>query len=157
MNSTYKRLLDRIQDDRPDRPPRFPLAGAGSLIIIFTVLCLITFTVLAMSSVQADARMLDGLEQSISARQDAENQAQAILARLRSGDIPPAVTRLSTGDDDIGPEWTRWSYVIPVSDKINLSCRVLTGPENQYKIEKWAIESTQPWAGDDNLPVFRQK
>ena len=74
-----------------------PVVGGSSLLVIFAVLCLTVFALLSLSTVRADVRLSEASAQAVSGYYQADCQAEAILARLRSGELPPGVT--AEGDD----------------------------------------------------------
>ena len=63
-----------------------PVVGGSSLLVIFAVLCLTVFALLSLSTVRADVRLSEASAQAVSGYYQADCQAEAILARLRSGD-----------------------------------------------------------------------
>ena len=66
-----------------------PVVGGSSLLVIFAVLCLTVFALLSLSTVRADVRLSEASAQAVSGYYQADCQAEAILARLRSGELPP--------------------------------------------------------------------
>lgn len=83
-----------------------PMVGGSSLLVIFGVLCLIIFTLLALGTVRADSRLSDASAQSVQAYYEADLQAQTIFAQLRAGQLPEGVTRQDTV----------YCYRCPISD-----------------------------------------
>ena len=71
---------------------KFPMIGGCSLLVIFAVLCLTVFALLGFSTVQANKRLADISAQAVSDYYRADSQAEEILARLRTGEIPDGVT-----------------------------------------------------------------
>ncbi len=70
-----------------------PMVGGSSLLVIFAVLCLTVFTLLALSTVQADSRLSDASVKAVSNYYAADLEAESILAQLRQGNIPDTVAR----------------------------------------------------------------
>jgi hypothetical protein len=68
-----------------------PTVGGSSLLTIFAVLCLTTFTLLALSTAQANKRLNDASVQAVSDYYAADFLAEEIFARLRQGDLPSEV------------------------------------------------------------------
>lgn len=68
-----------------------PAVGISSLLVIFGVLCLCVFTLLSISTVQADARLADKNQQAVLDYYEADCYAQQILAQLRAGQLPEGV------------------------------------------------------------------
>lgn len=68
-----------------------PTVGGSSLLVIFAVLCLTTFTLLALSTAQANKRLSDASIQAVSDYYAADLQAETIFAKLRQGTVPSEV------------------------------------------------------------------
>ncbi len=120
-----------------------PAVGASSLLVIFAVLCLTVFTLLSISTVQADGRLGDRAEAAITGYYQADCQAEAILAQLRTGEMPQNVTC----QDGV------YAYFCPISQTQALAVRVrITG--TAYTILQWQAISTSQWEADDRLPVW---
>ena len=58
--------------------------GAGMLLVSFAVLCLVAFAALCLSSAGAEDRLSRASAETLLARREADAEAEAILARLRS-------------------------------------------------------------------------
>ena len=121
-----------------------PVVGGSSLLVIFAVLCLTVFALLSLSTVRADVRLSEASAQAVSGYYQADCQAGAILARLRSGELPPGVTAEGDG---------LYSYSCPISDTQSLMVQVrLNG--TQYEILRWQAVYTASWQPDDSLNVW---
>ena len=118
--------------------------GGSALMVIFAVLCLTVFAVLALSTMLADGRLSDNGARSTQEYYNAEAQAQVVLARLRSGEVPEGVT-----EEDFGV----YSYSFPLSDSRSLQVRVaVTGAE--YEILQWQAVYTGDWSGEETLNLW---
>lgn len=120
-----------------------PAVGLSSLLVIFAVLCLTVFTLLSVSTVSAHKRLAQSSRQTIIGYYQADSQAEEILARLRSGEVPQGVTR----------EGDQYTYSCPISDTQTLAVRVEVAGEN-YQILRWQAISTEDWEAEDKLPVW---
>ena len=120
-----------------------PAVGLSSLLVIFAVLCLTVFTLLSISTVSAHKRLAQSSRQTIIGYYQADSQAEEILARLRSGEVPQGVTR----------EGDQYTYSCPISDTQTLAVRVEVAGEN-YQILRWQAISTEDWEAEDKLPVW---
>ena len=119
------------------------LVGGSSLLVIFSVLCLTVFALLALSTVKADIRIADASIQSIEEYYRADCEAEEILAQLRQGNIP----------DGVEQEGNLYAYTCPVSDTQELS--VLVEVENKnYKIHQWNVIVTKQWSPDEYIEVW---
>lgn len=128
-----------------DKPKGFspPAVGGSSLLVIFAVLCLTTFSLLALSSAQANGRLADAATKAVTDYYQADRQAEILLAQLRQGEIPPGVTR----------EGPRYTYSCPISDTQTLAVEVqLEGSD--YTILRWQAISTASWQPEDHLSVW---
>ena len=87
---------------------RPPVIGATSLLIIFAVLCLTMFTLLALSTAKANARLSDASIQAVSDYYEADRQAEIVFAKLRENphDMPTGVYCV----DDV------YRFDVPISD-----------------------------------------
>lgn len=121
-----------------------PPVGGSSLLTVFAVLCLTVFTVLALSTVQANRRLGDLSANAVTNYYAADCRAEAVLARLRAGDVPEGVRREADGT---------YSYACPVSNSQTLAVRVaVDGAE--YRILRWQVISIADWQADDRFPVW---
>ena len=120
-----------------------PAVGLSSLLVIFAVLCLTVFTLLSVSTVSAHQRLAQSSRQAITGYYRADSQAEEILAKLRSGEVPQGVTR----------EGNQYTYSCPISDTQTLVVRVEVAGEN-YQILRWQAISTENWETEDKLPVW---
>ena len=68
-----------------------PAVGGISLLVVFAVLCLTVFALLALTTVQADVRLADASAQAVEDYYAADCRAQEILARVRNGETPENV------------------------------------------------------------------
>ena len=112
-----------------------PVVGGSSLLVIFAVLCLITFTLLALSTASANLRLSDASAKAITDYYAAEAEAETILARLRLKDIPECVSINNNAEDVV------YSYSCPISDTQKLMVEVQVNG-NHYTILRWQAVST---------------
>ena len=120
-----------------------PVVGGSSLLVIFAVLCLTIFALLALSGVQATQRLADAAVQAVSDYYQADCQAEQILAQLRQGERPQGVQEQNG----------IYTYSCPISDTQALEVAVeLDGIS--YQILRWQAVSTAEWQPDDDLAVW---
>lgn len=127
-----------------------PAVGGVSLLVVFAVLCLTVFALLSLATVQADARLADASVQAVSDYYAADTDAQRILARLRSGEIPPEVTAHTEDSRRTG---TRYTYSCPISDSQELQVEVLLEGKD-YTILSWRAVTVSEWEFDDSLDLW---
>ena len=128
-----------------DEPRRFspPVVGGSSLLVIFAVLCLTIFALLALSGALANRRLADASAQAVTGYYQADCQAETILARLRAGETPQGV-EVRDG---------RYVYSCPISDTQTLEVEVAMDGDS-YTILRWQAVSTADWQPDDDLSVW---
>ena len=120
-----------------------PLTGGSSLLAVFSVLCLTVFALLSISTVQADGRLGDAAARSVASYYQADAQAEAILARLRSGELP----------EDVSFDGEAYSYTCPISLTQVLTVQVaIRGAD--YTILRWQSASSTDWQPDEDIPVW---
>lgn len=123
-----------------ERRSSLPAVGGSSLLVIFAVLCLTVFALLGLSSVQANGRLSDASAQAVSGYYTADCQAEAILSRLRAGELPEGVT-VSDG------------LYTSISDTQTLAVEVrLDGAD--WTVLRWQAVSIAAWESDDTLSVW---
>jgi len=122
---------------------RFPFTGGSSLLVIFTVLCLTVFALLAFSTVAADKRLADASAEAVRQYYEADASAEAILGQLRAGIIPEGVSK----DGDV------YAYCCPMSDTQALRVVVyVRGTE--YEIKQWKVVATTEWSPKEYIEVW---
>lgn len=125
-----------------------PMVGGSSLLVVFAVLCLTVFALLSLSTVQADRRLADASVETVSAYYAADCQAQEILARLRSGEVPEGVTVV----EDLGTA-TYAYYSCPMTETQSLEVEVrLDG--TSYQILSWQTVATGEWELDESMNLW---
>lgn len=120
-----------------------PAVGISSLLVMFAVLCLTVFALLSVATVSADTQLAERSRTAITGYYQADCQAEAVLARLRAGEIPSGVTA----------EGSRYCYLCKISDTQALSVAV-TLDGTDYTILRWQVISTAQWQADNKLPVW---
>lgn len=120
-----------------------PVVGGSSLLVIFAVLCLTTFSLLGLSTVQANQRLSHTSADAVLDYYQADLQAEQILAHLRSGDVPQGVCA----------EGSTYSYTCPVSENKRLDV-VVEECSGTWRILRWQVVSLVKWEPDTHLGVW---
>ncbi len=107
-----------------------PVVGGSSLLVIFAVLCLTVFTLLALSTVRADNRLSDASVKAVSDYYAADMEAEIILSQLRQGHIP----------DGVQVNGNRYSYCCPISATQTLMIQVQNDGAD-WKVLRWQAVS----------------
>ena len=121
-----------------------PAVGGSSLLVIFAVLCLTVFALLALSTVQAGSRLSDRSAQAVLDYYQADSRAEAILAQLRRGERPTGVEAEGDG---------RYRYACPISDTQTLMVEVQVDG-SRYTVLRWQAVSTTQWQAEEDIDVW---
>ncbi len=122
-----------------------PVYGGCSLLVIFGVLVLSVFAFLSLSTAQADQRLSHASAQAVCAYYEADCQAEAIFARLRSGQLSP----------EVQVEGEIYSYCCPMTENQQLLVTLHFDGES-WEVLRWQavaqmdqITETMPvWDGE---------
>ena len=120
-----------------------PAVGISSLLAIFAVLCLTIFSLLSISTVSADIQLAEKSRTAVRNYYQADRHAEAVLAKLRAGEIPQGVT----------VSGSEYAYLCKVSDTQALSVAVAIDGTS-YTILRWQVISTVDWQASVKLPVW---
>ena len=124
-----------------------PAVGGISLLVVFAVLCLTVFALLALTTVQADNRLADASARAVTDYYAADCQAQEILARLRNGERPEGVKTEGAAPVQV-------SYACPISDTQELQVSVRIEADGSYTVLRWQAAPTGEWESDDSMDVW---
>ena len=117
--------------------------GAGMLLVSFAVLCLVAFAALCLSSAAAEDRLSRASAETLLARREADAEAEAILARLRAGEVPEGVR----WEDDA------YDCTIPIAPDRELRISVRRAGE-EYTVLSWREVPTGGWQADERLTLW---
>lgn len=118
--------------------------GAFSLLTIFAVLCLLTFSLLSLSTANANRKLSNKSEDTVTDYYKADFEAEQILSKLREGIIPEQVRKI---EDRV------YTYECKITDNKNLEVEVMVDSES-YCIHKWRVVSDVQWEADDSIEVW---
>ena len=133
--------------------------GTTYLLVMFVILCLVTFATLSLSSAKRDQIYSQQLAERETAYCEANTKAAQIMTRIDNAFAKEdpifaiqqidGVTARKDGDDlDI-------SYVIPITDSQNLEVEILADPvKGTQKIVKWKESASTKWEEKSILPVL---
>lgn len=117
--------------------------GAGMLLVSFAVLCLVAFAALCLSSAGAEDRLSRASAETLLARREADAEAEAILARLRAGEVPEGVRQ----ENDV------YDYTVPIAPDRELRVSVRRAGET-YTVLSWREVPTGDWQADERLTLW---
>ncbi|MCR4955940.1 MAG: hypothetical protein K6A30_04585 [Lachnospiraceae bacterium] len=123
-----------------------PAIGGSSLLVIFAVLCLTVFALLALATVKADMRMADESTKAVKNYYKADSEAEEILAKIREGETPAMVT--NSGD--------YYAYSTKVSGTQVLSVVVKVQGQD-YRVYRWKVMQSQKWSPKEYMKVWTPK
>ena len=149
----------------------FISTGVTSMVLIFVMLCLVTFSVLSLVSAESNLRLAQRSAQRTTAYYEAENRANDILIALETAakelrsegqtspeDFAREVLTLA-GDTGAALTDTRTvAYQVPLGEDqllyVELEVRPEPGPEGLHcRIEAWQVISQYDWAPDETLDL----
>ena len=139
--------------------PEFHInVGSSSILLIFVILCLISFATLSIVSANADAKLSNRVVERTSAYYDACNRAQADIANM---DNTLAAIYDDSFDEDeyfmaVGH---KKSYIFPISGLQTLSVTLdILYPQEAgdpfYRITSWQVITDSSDLEDEEEPVL---
>ena len=145
--------------------------GISSILLIFVILCLLTFAVLSLVSANADCKLVKKNSAHTHEVYEAENSANELMDKIDSilkstyqssdsSDYLKQVQQNLTSLDGISfPSKDQIAYEIKVNEHQILQVVLLLNSEIKkgdsfYQIETWKLTGTQTWEADDTLPVY---
>ena len=117
--------------------------GSASILLVFVILCLVSFAVLSIVSANADSRLSTRVLERTTAYYDACNQAEQSLAGMDH-----TLRRIYESSDSEEAYFASVghgkSYVIPISDlqSLQVTIEILypgTAEDSFYKITAWQV------------------
>ena len=131
--------------------------GGASLVLIFSILCLAIFAVLALSSANREKTLTDRLKASTEAYYAADSRAVEIEVKLREalarGETPSEIDGVTvTAQNDT------YTYACPIDERRTLAV-VLKAARNQLPVTlqtlQWCEISTADWTPQEELDVWK--
>ena len=116
--------------------------GTSYLLVIFVILCLVTFATLSLSSAKRD----QSYSQQIMAQIDDAFAKEDPVFAIRQ--IEGVTAEEDGANLDI-------SYMVPVTDSQNLEVEILADPvKGTQKVVKWKESASEKWEEKSTLPVL---
>ncbi len=120
--------------------------GTSSLLLVFVVMCLVSFATLATVSARADEKLNNKVVERNAAYYDACNQAEERVAGIDQT-LKTLYESGLTREDYYAQAGENIDFAIPVSDVQTLSISVkvnypTSAEDNFYSITKWKLETT---------------
>ena len=147
-----------MRKKKPESWPGFQI-GTSYLLVIFIVLCLVTFAALSLSSALKDQSYTQKVADHQTAYASASAKASARLSDIDTAlqsDTPfEALQEIS--DITITDENSEWliSYTIPMTDSQNLEVSILADPsDGSRRVVCWKEAAASQWTQQTTLPVL---
>lgn len=139
--------------------PEFQVhVGSSSILLIFVILCLISFATLSIVSANADAKLSRRVAERTTAYYEACNQAQADIAVL-DDTLAAAYADSLDEEEYFAAVGEQKSYTIPISDLQTLSVTLdilypTVSGDPFYRITSWQIISDSSQLDEDEGSVL---
>ncbi len=144
--------------------------GSSSILMIFVLLCLATFSTLSLVSANADYKLTVKTAQSVSAYYAADARAEEFLASIdgilkKSAENKDTFAqRAAAGLSEIGgcavtgsPEGLTVEYQVPVDDRRALRVLLevpMDSTDGRYRVVSWQVIQTGQWEEDGTLNLW---
>lgn len=123
-----------------------PVTGGSSLLVILAILCFTVFTLLALSTAQADNRLAEASAKAVTYYYAADFEAEQTLAKLRQGVIP----------ENVQVKDNVYSYTCPISDTQVLFVEVmLETPESDTHTDAATSDTATSDVSSDAWRILR--
>lgn len=157
--------------DSRKKQSSFSSIGITSLVLIFVMLCLLTFSVLSLVTARADLRLSQKNAERTSAYYDAENRANDVLLSVIScieeyKDSPDAsvfyqkLRERLDGQNGIlftGADSLKYEVLLDKEQLLSVSLEIsyeTYDDGSHYRILAWNTVSTHEWESDGSLPLL---
>ena len=129
--------------------------GTSYLLVIFVILCLVTFATLSLSSAKRD----QSYSQQLAGRETAYCEANAKAAQIDDAfakeDPVFAIRQIEGVTAEEDGENLDIFFVVPVTDSQNLEVEILADPvKGTQKVVKWKESASEKWEEKSTLPVL---
>lgn len=126
--------------------------GTSYLLVIFVILCLVTFATLSLSSAKRDQSYSQQLAGRETAYCEANAKAAQIMAQIDDAFAIRQIEGVTAEEDGANLDI---SYVVPVTDSQNLEVEILADPvKGTQKVVKWKESASEKWEEKSTLPVL---
>lgn len=130
--------------------------GITSILMVFMILCLVTFSVLALSSAKADMKYSEQTAQRTKAYFDAEFRMNQKLK-----DIDGELWEQYNNDSEFWEKDRTIVFSEPIDDTavLEVELRIVDPAETGgklYRIERWQSLAVEEWNPDMTLPVMQK-
>lgn len=145
--------------------------GINSLVLIFTVLCLVVFCTLSLASAKADSKLALKNEASVMDYYNADGRAEQLLRKINESAVKLAGESVNSvqfqgllyekyGEGYDG-ESNTLSYTVEVGKDQILLVRLqlfnvdeIKPDQKNYKLISWLVKNKEDYAVDESMPVW---
>ena len=131
--------------------------GSSSILLIFVILCLVSFAVLSIVSAQTDYKLSCKLAERTTKYYEANNEVEAYLRDLQAS-LDKIYKDSATADDYFALAGHDTTFSIQLSEQqmLNVHLTILYPGDGKgyYEINTWKVETQDTLELDDTLPVF---
>lgn len=126
------------------RNPQFSIhVGSASLLMIFVILCLVSFATLSIVSANADRKLTDKVLERTDAYYDACNEAEAALSAVDET-LESVYASTASEEEYFATVGHDKSYAIPISElqKLQVTIKILyptASGDPYYRITNWQV------------------
>lgn len=142
--------------DRSSDRPTLTL-GMSSLLVVFLILCLVTFAVLTLSGARSDYEFAQRLSNRRQAETAAGNEAQKIWAQVerRLAEYAENGSEPNLADLDVKIEKNRifWETSVDEGQSLMVELTITNEGEHYCEITAWKLVSTAE-RSEDTLPLL---
>ena len=146
------------KDRSSDRPT--VTLGMSSLLVVFLILCLVTFAVLTLSGARSDYEFSERLSDRRQAETAAENEAQKILAQVDRRLAECSENGTEPNLDDLGVKIEKnrifWETSVDEGQSLMVELTITDEGEHYCEITAWKLVSTTE-RSEDTLPLLNPK
>lgn len=133
--------------------------GSSSLLVIFIILCLVSFATLSIVSANADYKLSSKVLDRTTAYYEASNQAEQQLSELHQT-LRTAYINSSTAGEYYQQTGYDTSYLFPISELQSLEVKVgIVYPQKEgdpfYEIYSWQVIMTEELEYEGTLDLFQ--
>ena len=138
--------------------------GSSSLILIFIVMCLVTFGMLSLTSAKSDLSLANRNADAVTEYYRADTEGEAFY-RMVAGEVKAACTnasgheeRLALLEKALGEYYRGGAAVTEVAMERAQALHIELEPdlegEGSVRVTKWNVIQTEDYEIDDSMPVW---
>ena len=131
--------------------------GSSSILLIFVILCLVSFAVLSIVSAQTDYKLSCKLAERTTKYYKANNEVESYLRDLQAS-LEKIYEDSATAEEYFAVAGHDTTFSIQLSEQqmLNVHLTILYPGDGKgyYEINTWKVETQDTLELDDTLPVF---